>query len=63
MVHRSKHIRTMCLYLTICDPSSWLEERVKMTPHLTCSSNQELGVTYCQIQTHGSYMFRPMNHS
>ena len=24
-----KHIRTMCLYLTICDPSSWLEERVK----------------------------------
>ena len=24
-----KHIRTMCLYLTMCDPSSWLEEHVK----------------------------------
>ena len=29
IVHRSKHIRTMCLYLTICDPCSWLEEHVK----------------------------------
>ena len=24
-----KHTRIMCLYLTTCDPSSWLEEHVK----------------------------------
>ena len=30
----------------------------KMTPHLTCSSNQELGVIYIvKYKIHGSYMF------